>query len=62
MALFVISGAAGLGLTVVLANRQPLLAGLLIGVYLLFSIKVADQWEKVADYTATGCDQARPNS
>ena len=31
-----------------LGNRAPLIAGLVIGVYLLFSIKVADQWEKVA--------------
>ncbi len=29
-------------------NRAPLVAGLLAGIYLLFSIKVADQWEKVA--------------
>src|SRR6266480_5397924 len=48
MALFVIFGAAGLGLTTMLGNRLPLILGLLVGVYLLFSIKVADQWEKVA--------------
>src|SRR5207253_6040289 len=48
MALFVIFGAAGLGLTTMLGNRLPLIVGLLVGVYLLFSIKVADQWEKVA--------------
>lgn len=48
MALFVIFGGAGLGLTAVLANRLPLVVGLVLGVYLLFSIKVADQWEKVA--------------
>ena len=48
MALFVIFGAAGLGLTTMLGNRLPLIVGLLMGVYLLFSIKVADQWEKVA--------------
>jgi regulator of protease activity HflC (stomatin/prohibitin superfamily) len=48
MALFVIFGAAGLGLTALVGNRLPLVAGLLVGVYLLFSIKVADQWEKVA--------------
>ena len=29
-------------------NRAPLIAGALIGIYLLFSVKVADQWEKVA--------------
>ena len=29
-------------------NRTPLIVGALIGIYLLFSIKVADPWEKVA--------------
>lgn len=46
--LFAISGAIGLALTAALGNRAPLIAGLLIGIYLLFSIKIADQWEKVA--------------
>ena len=48
VALFAISVAAGLGLATVLGNQAPLVAGLLVGVYLLFSIKVADQWERVA--------------
>jgi len=48
VALFAISVTAGLGLATVLGNRAPLVAGLLVGVYLLFSIKVADQWERVA--------------
>jgi regulator of protease activity HflC (stomatin/prohibitin superfamily) len=49
VALFVISGAAGFGLMVLLGGNQvPLYVGLVIGIYLLFSIKVADQWEKVA--------------
>jgi regulator of protease activity HflC (stomatin/prohibitin superfamily) len=48
IALFVISVAAGLGLAAVFGSRAPLVAGLLAGIYLLFSIKVADQWEKVA--------------
>ena len=49
VALFVISGAAGFGLMVLLGGNQvPLFVGLAIGIYLLFSIKVADQWEKVA--------------
>jgi len=48
VALFAISGAAGLGLATALENRALLIAGLLVGVYLLFSIKVADQWERVA--------------
>jgi regulator of protease activity HflC (stomatin/prohibitin superfamily) len=48
VALFAVSAATGFGLAVVFGNRVPFFAGLLIGVYLLFSIKVADQWEKVA--------------
>ena len=48
VALFAISGAAGLGLATALEDRALLIAGLLVGVYLLFSIKVADQWERVA--------------
>jgi len=48
MALFAISVATGLGLTVLIDRRAPFFGGLLIGLYFLFSIKVADQWEKVA--------------
>jgi regulator of protease activity HflC (stomatin/prohibitin superfamily) len=48
VALFAVSAATGFGLAVVFGNRVAFFAGLLIGVYLLFSIKVADQWEKVA--------------
>lgn len=48
VALFVISVAAGLGLAAAFSNRGPLVAGGAVGAYLLFSIKVADQWEKVA--------------
>jgi regulator of protease activity HflC (stomatin/prohibitin superfamily) len=48
VALFAISAATGFGLAVVFGNRVAFFAGLLIGLYLLFSIKVADQWEKVA--------------
>src|SRR6476659_9381270 len=48
VALFVISVGAGFGLTTLLRNEVPFYAGLLIGVYLLIAIKVADQWEKVA--------------
>jgi regulator of protease activity HflC (stomatin/prohibitin superfamily) len=47
-ALFAIAVAAGLGLATVTGKQAPLGAGLAIGIYLLFSIKVADQWEKVA--------------
>src|SRR3989440_2348378 len=48
MALFVIFVATGFGFTAVLGNRIPMFTGLLVGAYLLFSIKIADQWEKVA--------------
>ena len=48
VALFALAGVLGLALTIALGSRVPLLAGVLVGVYLLFSIKVADQWEKVA--------------
>jgi len=48
VALFVISLMIGLALMFVLSSRIPLFAGLLVSIYLLFSIKVADQWEKVA--------------
>jgi regulator of protease activity HflC (stomatin/prohibitin superfamily) len=48
MALFVIFAGAGLALGSATGSRALLIAGLLIGSYLLFSIKVADQWEKVA--------------
>ena len=47
-ALFAISVASSLGLAAVLGSRAPIIAGFAVGVYLLFSIKVADQWEKVA--------------
>jgi regulator of protease activity HflC (stomatin/prohibitin superfamily) len=46
--LLAVSASAGFGATVALGNRAPLIVGVLIGVYLLCSIKVADQWEKVA--------------
>lgn len=47
-ALFVVAVAAGFGAAAVMGRQEPLVAGLAIGIYLLFSIKVADQWEKVA--------------
>jgi uncharacterized membrane protein YqiK len=48
VALCVLSVLAGLALTALTANAAGLVAGLLVGVYLLFAIRVADQWEKVA--------------
>ncbi|HMJ60292.1 MAG TPA: slipin family protein [Bryobacteraceae bacterium] len=47
-ALFAVAVAAGLGAAALTGRQGPLVAGLAIGIYLLFSIKVADQWEKVA--------------
>jgi regulator of protease activity HflC (stomatin/prohibitin superfamily) len=48
VALFVVFAAVGFGIASVIDNRVPFFIGLAIGVYLLFAIKVADQWEKVA--------------
>jgi len=48
VALFAISVGTGVGLMVALRSWVPLLVGFLIGIYLLFSIKLADQWQKVA--------------
>jgi regulator of protease activity HflC (stomatin/prohibitin superfamily) len=49
VALLVISIIAGLGLSAALQNGVvPLAVFSLIGVYLLFAIRMADQWEKVA--------------
>src|SRR4051794_14537254 len=48
VALLVLCGAAGAALAKALDNPAPAWAGILAGLYLLFSIRVADQWEKVA--------------
>jgi regulator of protease activity HflC (stomatin/prohibitin superfamily) len=45
---FVICLTAGAILTALVHNRVPIVAGALVGVYLLFAIKVVQQWEKVA--------------
>ena len=47
-ALFVICALAGLEGTRLLNSPAPAIAGGVIGLYLMFAIKVADQWEKVA--------------
>lgn len=39
---------AGVLISVLLGNPAPAIIGILAGLYLLFSIRVADQWEKVA--------------
>jgi regulator of protease activity HflC (stomatin/prohibitin superfamily) len=46
--LLAVSAAAGVAASVLLANPAPAVIGLLIGVYLMFAVRVADQWEKVA--------------
>jgi len=48
LALFFASAAAGYGLTAWTGKQIPLLLGLLLGLYFLFAIKVANPWEKVA--------------
>ncbi len=48
VALMVLCVGAGAAVTAVLDNPAAVIAGALAGVYLLFSIRVADQWEKVA--------------
>lgn len=47
-ALFVICILLGMIVTIAIGNPAPVIVGALAGVYLMFSIKVADQWEKVA--------------
>jgi regulator of protease activity HflC (stomatin/prohibitin superfamily) len=47
-ALFALFGAGGYFVTRVTGNYGPVVAGALLGVYFLFSIRVADQWERVA--------------
>src|ERR1039458_9646923 len=48
VALLVISLAAGGGAMGAAGRRGALVVGELVGLYFLFSIRVADQWEKVA--------------
>jgi regulator of protease activity HflC (stomatin/prohibitin superfamily) len=48
VALFALSVLAGAGGSALLDARWPGIAGAAVGVYLLFAIRVADQWEKVA--------------
>src|SRR5579864_5866953 len=48
LALCVVSIAGGAGLGALVRSRVPVLAAIALGLYLLFAIRVADQWEKVA--------------
>src|SRR6185312_14653541 len=46
--LFIVCLLAGFAASAAVHNPAPAVAGLLIGMYLLFAVKVADQWEKAA--------------
>jgi hypothetical protein len=48
ISLFVVCLAAGGALTAALQNPAPFFGFALLGIYLMFAIKVADQWQKVA--------------
>jgi regulator of protease activity HflC (stomatin/prohibitin superfamily) len=48
VSLFVLCVAVGAGVSAVTENRVATAIGALIGLYFLFSIRIADQWEKVA--------------
>jgi len=48
VALFVVCSGTGFAVAAALGNIAAAALGALIGLYLLFSIKVADQWDKVA--------------
>jgi regulator of protease activity HflC (stomatin/prohibitin superfamily) len=48
LAVFILSMTAGGGLTAATGSPYPILAGALIGLYFLFAIRMANQWEKVA--------------
>jgi hypothetical protein len=48
VALLVLCLIAGAALTAAVQNPAPMIVGAIAGLYLLFSIRVADQWEKVA--------------
>jgi regulator of protease activity HflC (stomatin/prohibitin superfamily) len=48
VALFVISFVTGAGVSAATANPIPATAGAIVGLYFLFAVRVADQWERVA--------------
>ena len=48
VSLLVISLAVGGGVMALTESRIPLAIGALVGLYFLFSVRIADQWEKVA--------------
>ena len=48
IAVFIICSLAGGLATALTRNNIPIIAGAIVGVYLLFAVKVIQQWEKVA--------------
>jgi regulator of protease activity HflC (stomatin/prohibitin superfamily) len=48
VAVFLIASAAGVVPAIVYNQPAPVIAGVLIGLYFLFAIKVAEQWQKAA--------------
>src|SRR5260370_5589217 len=48
MFLFIASTAAGVGAAVLMNYPGPAIAGALIGIYFMFAMQVAEQWEKAA--------------
>src|SRR6185369_10719352 len=46
--IFVVCVAAGASVSMMVRNSLPLIVGGLVGLYMLFAIKVVHQWEKVA--------------
>jgi regulator of protease activity HflC (stomatin/prohibitin superfamily) len=48
MFVFIAFTAAGVGAAVLMNYPSPAIAGVLIGIYFLFAIQVAEQWEKAA--------------
>ena len=48
VALFVLAVAAGAAVGALTKSPAPLILGVLVGTYLMYAIRVADQWEKVA--------------
>ena len=47
-AMFLVCVAAGFGIAILVHNRAALVAGVVIGLYFLFAIRVAEQWQKAA--------------
>jgi regulator of protease activity HflC (stomatin/prohibitin superfamily) len=48
VALFLLSLGAGIGVTLATHSQAGAVAGVVVGLYFLFAIRMADQWEKVA--------------